>query len=184
MSRTARGLVFCALLLVPGRVTAQVESGPKPGAKAEPFRSYVTTGNNPNRSADVVAEAKGGPAVFLFVQSERWTRPVARFLKKLDTALEDGVPGAEVASAVAVWLTDDADAAKQYQPRAQTSLMLTKTVLSVFEGPRTGPEGWSLYDDTPLTAVVVKGGKVVKSVTMGVMDEPNVSPLVEALKSP
>jgi hypothetical protein len=174
----ALGLV----LLAASPATAQVESGPKPGEKPEPFKAYVTTGENPDRVAEPVDERKDKPTVFLFVQGGLWTRPVARFVKNLDNELEKGVDGAEGASAVAVWLTEEPEAAKAYQPRAQMSLTLTKTVLAVFEGPKTGPKGWSLYDAVPLTAVVVRGGKVVKSVTYDPMNEPDPKEVVDALR--
>jgi hypothetical protein len=171
-----------ALSFAGGNATAQVESGPRPGEKPVPFKAYVTTGPSADKAVDLVGEHKDKPTVFLFVQNEHWNRPVARVIKTLDGELEKGIDGAEGASAVAVWLTDEVEASKSYQPRAQQSLMLARTTLSVFEGPRAGPEGWSLYDTVPLTAVVVRGGKVVKSFPFDVMDESPVAAIVKSLK--
>jgi len=175
----ALGLLF----LTTGSARAQVESGPKPGESPARFDAYVTTGENPDRSVDVLKETSGHPVVIVFVQKALWTRPVARYLKNLDTALENGVEGAEGASAVAVWLTDEPEASKAYQPRAQMSLMLSRTLFSVYEGSPLGPKGWALYDGVPLTAVVLRSGKVLKSVAFDPVDKPDPDEVVKALKS-
>ena len=85
------------------------------------------------------------------------TRPLARFLKKLDEV----VPKVgEDAAVVAVWLTDDPAKTKAYLPVAQDSLQLQVTALTCFTGDKEGPKGWGINADAHATAVVTARGKV------------------------
>jgi hypothetical protein len=159
------------------------ESGPPVGAKVEGFKVFVATGDLPDRQADLVSERKGLPTVFVFVPQMHWSRPVARLVKALDTRLEQGIKGAEDATAVAVWLTDDAEGARRYLPRAQHSLLLAKTPLCVFEDSKQGPASWAISDAAAATVVVVRGGKVVKTFAGLSADDLSLAEIVSALET-
>ena len=123
------------LALLPASVgRGQLTSGPEAGARAEPFRVAVAAGDRAGQEADLVAERKGEPAVYLFVRAESWDRPMARFLRTLDQELAGGIEGAEGASAVAIWLTDDA----QWMVTSPTPFFIASST-----APRCGPSSSS-----------------------------------------
>jgi len=67
---------------------------------------------------------KDKPTVYVFVQAEKWDRPMFRFIKTIDEKLGDA------GQVVAVWLTDDADKSKTYLPKIST--YFTNAALTVF----------------------------------------------------
>ena len=87
---------------------------------------YDVTGTNKEKTVDYAAERKDKPTVYVFIQADKWSRPVARFLKGLDGAVKKD---SEDAYVVAVWLTDDAAATKDYLPKAQQSVRFENTAL-------------------------------------------------------
>jgi hypothetical protein len=176
-------VVFLALLAAPGPAPAQLRSGPAHGGPAPATLPAIVVHGEPAAGQADLAEARDGePTVFLFVRADRLDRPMARLMRTLDRALADGVEGAPEAAAVAVWITDDPGASREYLPRFQQSLELEKTALSVFEGSLLGPEGWDINDAASLTAVVVKGGKVVLSTGYDSLGEADVRGVVRAIK--
>jgi hypothetical protein len=160
-------------------VRADVTSGPKAGDKVEDFQAFGVVGSIEGKTGSYVQDRKGEPTVFVFVQQQHWDRPMARMLKKLDTATKEA---SDKAAVVAVWLTDKADAAKDYLPKAQMSLSFVNTSLGVFEGEKTGPNNWGINTDAHCTVVVTKGGKVVESIALESVNETDAKKVVEALK--
>jgi hypothetical protein len=160
----------------------QVRSGPEVGARVSSFQVHAVTGDLAGKTADYVAERKDLPTVYLFVQASAFDRPMARFIRSLDQELDRGVEGAIDARTVAVWLTDDPNQSRDYLPRAQQSLQMTRTDLTVFEGDRFGPNGWSISGDARLTAVVIRNGQVAASLGFGSLNETDVPAIVKALK--
>jgi hypothetical protein len=149
--------VLLGVLTLAQVARAQVESGPAEGGKAEPLKVAVVEGQKPGEDVDLVAAAGEAPLVCVFVRAATWDRPVARFLKTIDAELAGRHPDARVA---AIWLTDDIPAAKEYLPRAQQSMKLTRADWTVApEGPN-GPNGWGINPGAHATAVVVAGGRV------------------------
>lgn len=161
----------------------QYESGPEAGAKIGPFSVYAATGEFAEKTVDFVTERKDLPTVYLFVQNVHWSRPVARFIRGLDAELEKGVEGATGIAAVGIWLADDPAPLKDHLPRVQMSIDLKKTALTVFEGPKAGPEGWSINDMAHLTVVIARKGKVVKSLGFESVNETNVAAVVDLIRS-
>jgi hypothetical protein len=176
---TLRPVAVVLLAALPA--LAGPQSGPKPGTPVEPLPVFAATGDQAGKTIDLAAERKERPTVYLFVQSEHWSRPLARFIKVLDQELADAPEGS---SAVVVWLSDDAAKGKEYLPVAQNSLNLIRTPLTVFEGSRFGPNGWAVNVDAFLTAVVVKDGKVAGSFGYISADEGDVPTTLELLKKP
>ena len=157
---------------------ADVASGPKAGEKVEDFKAYGAVGLFEGKDGSYLAERKGEPTVFVFVQSEHFTRPMARMLKELDAKAKETN---EKAVTVAVWLGDP-DAAKERLPRIQMSLNFVNTSLGVFEGDKSGPNNWGLNTDAHCTVVVVHNGKVVESIALQSVNETDAKKVVEALK--
>ena len=106
------------LLLVGSGVSAQVESGPLAGSEAKPVKAVALVKDEADKEKDFVAERAGKPTVFLFVQADKFDRPVVRFMRTLD---QDLVKNREDVHVVAVWLTDDVDMSKKYVPRVRVA---------------------------------------------------------------
>jgi hypothetical protein len=160
--------------------TAQdVTSGPDRGAKLPALKVFDATGPHKGKDADYVAERKDKPTVYVFIQADKWDRPMARFLKKLDEAVQkDG----EDAYVVAVWLTDSPDKTKEYLPLAQQSLQLQASALTCFTGERSGPKDWNINADAHLTAVAANKAKTAATFGYRSINETDVPAVQEGLK--
>jgi hypothetical protein len=172
-------LVIAAVACLTEAGRAQSQSGPATGEKVAALKVHAVTGSQAEKELDYAAERKDKPTIYVLIQADKWDRPVARFLKTLDGQV---AKTADDAAVVAVWLTDDVDKAKEYLPRAQQSLNLEHTVLTVFAGDKGGPQGWSLNLDATATAVVVREGKVVASFGYRSVNETDVRKVLAALK--
>ena len=71
---------------------------------------FDATGAHKNKNVDYAADRKGNPTVFLFINAQKFDRPMNRFMKTLDGVI---VKDFEDAYIVAVWLNGDADKTKQ-----------------------------------------------------------------------
>jgi hypothetical protein len=177
MSRVLLSTAF--LLALPVMVLADVASGPKAGDKVADFKAYGVLGVLEGKEGSYVKERKDEPTVFVFVQQEHWSRPMARFLKELDAK---GKEANDKSVVVAVWLSEKPAEAKDYLPRAQMSLNFSNTSLGVFEGEKSGPTDWGINTDAHCTVVVTHKGKVVESIALQSVNETDVKKVVEALK--
>jgi hypothetical protein len=167
--------VLSAVLVALG--AAGPDSGPPVRSKAEPHPAFVTVGDRAGESVNLAGERGDKPTLYVFVQADRWDRPMARFVRTLDQAVAQGGEGLDDAEMIAVWLTEDAPAAKEYQPRGQMSLNLARTRWTVFEGGRLGPSGWAINPEAFLTVVAVRDGKVAGRsgfISVGEEDVPGV----------
>jgi len=135
---------------------ADVESGPVVKEKPPALKVTCVVGDDEGKEVDYQAARGDKPTVYFFIRTDRFTRPLARVLKKVDGELGK----TENASAVAVWLTDNADQTKAHLPKIAQSLDFDHTTLAMFAKDREGPENWGINGDADLTAVVVRGGKV------------------------
>ena len=148
-------------------------SGPKEGAKVPPLKVYAVTGEPKDKEVEYAGLRKDKPTVYLFVSAKEFSRPMFRFVKKLDEDLGDN------GLVVAVWLTDDADKSKKYLPKI--SQYFKRAALTVFGGTE-GPKDWAINSDAHLTAVVAHKGKVVKSFGYLSLNETDVPAVVGTLK--
>lgn len=173
--------LHCALLLfsMPLIARADITSGPKAGEKPEDFKAYGVVGILESKEGSYLKERKDEPTVFVFVQQEHWSRPMARFLKELDSK---GKEANDKSVVVAVWLSEKPDAAKDYLPKAQMSLNFSNTSLGVFEGEKSGPNNWGINTDAHCTVVVTHKGKVIESIALQSVNETDVKKVQEALK--
>jgi hypothetical protein len=162
MLRVALGWAFLmAFLFATGQVLAQAPVSGPTTQTTPALKVFDATGPNTASEVDYTADRKGKPTVYLFVAADKWDRPVARFIKTLDTEVAKEIDDGYL---VAVWLTTDAEKTKEYLPRAQQSMNLQRTALTCYLGDKGGPQEWSLDPDAHLTAVVSHEGKVIKSV--------------------
>jgi hypothetical protein len=171
-------LLLC-LVVAPGTLRAQVESGPSAGSKIEVLKVVAATGDNAGKEADYAKERKDKPTIFVFVQADKWDRPTARFLRALDEALVKDYKDVQI---IAVWLTDDVAKAKEYLPKAQESLKLSQTTFAVHPGEKSGPAGWGINADAHVTAVVARDQKVTASFGFGSLNETDAPAVLKKLK--
>jgi hypothetical protein len=160
-----------------GLLWADVASGPKEGEKVAALPVYAVTGDPKEKDVDYAAVRKGKPTVFVFVQQEKWDRPMFRFLKKLDEVLPEVN---EAATPVAVWLTEKPDGAKEYLPKIVQ--YFKGTPLTVFTGDKSGPKDWGINPDAHVTVVVAAEGKVVASFGYQSVNETDAAAIRDALK--
>jgi hypothetical protein len=169
---------FVLILSLP-LLTQDVASGPAQGKKVPALPVFDATGPNKDQELDYTAERKDKPTVYVFVQADKWDRPIARFLRKLDEAVRGESPDAYV---IAVWLTENPDKTKEYLPVAQQSLQFQTTALSCFTGDKTGPKDWTVNTDAHVTAIVANKGKVAVTFGYRSINETDVPAVRDALK--
>src|SRR3954467_6035319 len=106
--------LMIVLIVFSRTLFAQVESGPKPGTKAEALQVVVATGDAAGKEVDFADQRKEKQTLFGSVQADKWDRPVARYLKTIDGGLAKSHPDVQL---IAVWLTGDVEKAKAYFPK-------------------------------------------------------------------
>lgn len=148
----------------------------------KPFKVFVAAGNNAGTEVDIVAQRKEATTIYLFVGASNWARPVAGYIRKFDKEVATGVPGAEGAAIVVVWLSDEPAKGKEYLPKAQMSLNLSRTDWTVFEGQKAGPDGWNVDIASALTTVIVRGNKEVGRLQYKSVNELDVPEAIKLLK--
>jgi hypothetical protein len=177
--RRAFSLVITALFaLSPLAARADVASGPGEGNAVEKFKVTVVAGESSGKELDFVTERKEKPTVFVFVFADKFSRPMARFIKVLDDKLKAERTDVDI---VAVWLTDDVNKSKDYLPKAFMSLKTERTAWSVFDGEKTGPNTWGINPDADITVVVSDGAKAKFSKGYRSINETEVPKVFEAL---
>jgi hypothetical protein len=117
----------------------------------------------------------------MFLRADRFSRPLARVLKNIDTEINKLDNGT---TAVAIWLTDDATKTKNYLPLVQQSLKFDDTTLAYIEHKEQhGPESWGINPDADLTVVVIEKGKVTQRFGFVAPNEKATKKLTEILDS-
>jgi hypothetical protein len=172
-------IVASVLVFLPSVVRAQTSSGPSPGNRIEPLKAVVVVGDDVGQEVEFAAKREGKPTIYVFLQADKFDRPVARFLKTLDEELSKERGEAAI---VAVWLTDDVEKGKEYLPRVQQSINLSQTTVAVYPGDKNGPTGWSINPGAHLTAVVAHDSKVTASFGYRSLNETNVPEVLAKLK--
>ena len=172
--------IFAAIfvLIFASQIRAQLNSGPDPGSNISPLRVAVITGENAGETLEVAQRRGALPTIYIFIQADKWDRPLARFLRALDDDLRKDRSDVAV---VVTWLTDDVEAAKDYLPKAQQSIQLSQTSLAVSPGDKNGPTGWSIDARAHLTAVVASDSRVVAKFAYRSLNETNVPEVIAKL---
>lgn len=170
-------LNLAAVTLATGVAAADVESGPKAGEKVTELKVHVVSGTSEGKEIDYAADRKDAPTVYLFVNAERFSRPIHRYIKTLDGKL----PGvSDQVKAVAVWVGGEADKSKEFLPKIKQ--YYDHTALTVFGGDANGPNGWGVNATAHLTVVVAHRGKVVKSFAYESVNDTDVAAAEAELK--
>lgn len=178
-SRSILCLLVMLAVVSTVRADSDVVSGPIVGEKVGPLTVFAVTGKHENKQLDYVADRKDKPTVYVFIQADRWSRPMARFLRGLDGKVKGT---SEDAYVVAVWLTDDHDKTRNYLPRADRALKLNDTALTYYPKEKAGPGAWGINADAGLTAVVVNAGQATATFGYVSINETVVPDVVNALK--
>lgn len=173
------GSLIALLCAVSSVALADVVSGPTTGSKPEAFKVSIATGDDAGKEVDLVEQRKDKPQILVFIAADKWDRPMARYLKTLDTELSEKRPDLRV---VAIWLTDDANKSKEYLPKADQSLKFKQTTLGVCEKDKNGPNTWGINSDAHLTAVSMSGNVADFSVGYRSLNETDVPDLLKKLK--
>src|SRR5262245_30720954 len=106
-----RATVVFVLLAFSAPAHGDVASGPAAGEAVKDLKVFGVVGPVEGKEVNYVKERQDAPTVYAFVQSEFWSRPMARFLKTLDKGAKDAD---EKAAIVAVWLSEKPDDQKDY----------------------------------------------------------------------
>jgi hypothetical protein len=169
-----------AAFLVPASAQ-DVDSGPKAGEKIGALKAFGLVGTVEGKEADFAAERKDEPTVYLFVQTEHFSRPMAQFIKGLDSKVKEAN---EKATVVAVWVGDKAafEKNKDYLPKVQMSIKLENTAIAAHDGEKSGPNGWGINADAHLTVVFADKGKVAKTFAFVSVNGTDVRPVLAAVK--
>lgn len=175
MWRILMSLIVCVPMTA---AMADNVSGPEKGAKIGELKVYATAGDDAGKVVNVTESQKEKTTIYVFVQAELFTRPIGRFLKTLDTKVNNDLQGVEV---IAVWLSDDVEKSREYLPRVQTSIQLARTQWTVFDGDKNGPPEWGINSDAHVTVVTTKQGVALKSTGYVSINETVVDEVVKSL---
>lgn len=178
MKRNSCILVACVALSLAAVAWADVDSGPAVGNPVPELKVYAVTGDQADKEVAISTERADKPTVWMFVPKDKFNRPMARLMKDLDTKLKD-LTDAQI---IAVWLTDDQFATKDYLPKAQQSIKLEHSVLSYYQGDPAGPADWGINPDAEVTVVVTGGGKIAATWGFVSVNETVADEIVTALK--
>jgi hypothetical protein len=158
---------------------ADVESGPKAGDKVAPLKVHAVSGPIEDKEVDFAKDRKDEPTIYAFINGEKFARPVARYLKELDGKVGDS---GKKAVLVVVWTGGEFDKNKEYMPKLYKAMGFGNSSLAVFNGDANGPKDWGLNSVATVTAVVVNGGKVVKSFAYESVNDTDAKEALESLK--
>lgn len=152
---TRHAPLLTATLLVAATARADVQSGPDLNDKLPPLKVYVVTGDQAGKTVDLAVERKDKPTIYVLIQAEHWTRPMGRYLRRLDTELAKTSDDAHL---VAVWLTADEQKTRDYLPVVQNAMKLKDTTFALYPDI-DGPDGWGINTTAHVTTVIAEMGK-------------------------
>jgi hypothetical protein len=175
MLRLASSLLLISTTLA----LAAIESGPAVDSALPELKADAVTGDDAGKKITFTTTRKAKPTVYVFIRSDKFDRPIARYLKVLDKALAELGKDTHI---VAVWITDDADKTREYLPKVQQSIKLEATTLALYAEDKLGPNAWALNDRAHVTTIVTDGVKVKARFAEQSLNETNVPEVTAALK--
>ncbi len=175
MLRLASSLLLISTTLA----LAAIESGPAVDSALPELKADAVTGDDAGKKITFTTTRKAKPTVYVFIRSDKFDRPIARYLKVLDKALAELGKDTHI---VAVWITDDADKTREYLPKVQQSMKFEATTLALFAEDKLGPNAWVLNDRAHVTTIVTDGVKVKARFAEQSLNETNVPEVTAALK--
>lgn len=158
---------------------AHAAAGPEVGAGVPKLSAAVLQAGDDYVDADLATTSKEKFVVYLLVNSSKWDRPIARFLKTLDSKLREYGASPEIA---AVWITGTVDETKQYLPKVRQSLQFEHTTLAAVADDGNGPADWNTSADASLTVVIADRGKVAALFEFVSTNETDVPMIGEAIE--
>lgn len=168
-------LTLCIGMLL---LSVDPESGPAVG-KAAPKLEVRVVRESAGEPEDVAKPRKEKPTLYVFIPKAKWDRAMARFVRAVDEGLENVHEG----RLIFVWIAkDEHEASADYLQRVQKSLNLQRTQWTVFKGEPADVTDWELNPDVLLTAVVVREGKVLKSLGYRAINETDAPGVLKLLK--
>ena len=171
-------IAVLGLLISASLTFADPNSGPDAGTKLTKLKVAVVTGDDAGKEVDFIGTRKDAPTVYLLVAADKFDRPLARFMKVLDTDLKKDRADIQI---VAIWLADDVAKYKEYLPKAQQSMKFEQTTLGVHPGDVNGPEGFNIHTGAHLTVVIADKQTVVASLGFRSVNDTDVPGIVEKL---
>lgn len=171
-------LAFLAFTLITVSDDTDTKAGPDVGKPVPELKLTQIHGDQAGKEVDARELAKTTSTIFVTVRKDKWDRPVARVLRQLDEAVSKQDNKARI---VLVWVSKDADHAKEYLPKAQQSLKLQASSWNLFNGEVYDAAGWQLSGDGPLNIIIAKAGKVHWGQAFGTVDEKVAAKVTAAL---
>lgn len=171
-------LTFFMLTLIACIDDTDTKAGPEVGKPIPELKLAQIHGEHAGKEVDARELAKTPSTIFVTVRKDKWDRPVARVLKQLDEAVAKQDSKAQI---VIVWVSKDADHAKEYLPKAQQSLKLSASSWNHYSGEVYDAAGWQLSGDGPLNIIIVKAGKAHWGRAFATVNEKIVGKVTEAM---
>ena len=103
-------VVVLSLVALINVARAELVSGPGAEKKLDALKVFVATGDQASKEVEFIAERKEKPTVYIVVPAEKFSRPMARFIKTLDEKLNAERTDIDI---IVVWLTDDVAKTKE-----------------------------------------------------------------------
>lgn len=179
MNRTTWVGSLAATLVAGSLFAADLKSGPNVGVRVGKLPVFAATGAHENKELDYAAVRKEKPTIYIFVNGEHFSRPMAQYIRAIDQKLATGKDKAE---AVAVWMTAKTDEMKEYLPKVQQSIQLQATALTIATGEKPRLQDWKINDDAHITVVVVNAGSVAGSVAHQSVNATDAEAVMKLLK--
>jgi hypothetical protein len=154
-------------------------AGPEVGKDVPKLQAAVLGADTNYEEADLAAKSRDKFVVYLLVNSAKWDRPIARFLKTLDMKLREYGATPEL---TAVWITATTDETKEYLPKVRQSLQFEHTTLAAFTDEGNGAADWNVGSDASLTVVIADRGKTAAVFEFVSTNEPDVPMVGEAIR--
>lgn len=174
-------LYVVLVCLLPPSGLRDLETGPAKSTALPALKVHAVTGDKENMEVDFAAERKDKTTAYIFLRSDRFDRPIGRFLRVFDEGLRKD---AKECQAIVIWLTDDVEKGKEYLPRVQQSLKLTHTVFTVYTGEIAGPTDWAINGDCHMSVILAHQGKIHATFGFRSTNETDVPKVLKALPKP
>lgn len=179
MNRTTLLGAMAVTLMAAPILAADLKSGPNVGVRVGKLPVFAATGAHENKEIDYAAERKEKPTIYIFVNGEHFSRPMAQYIREIDQKIANGK---EKAEAIVVWMTDKLDETKEYLPKVQQSIQLQATALTIATGDKPRLQDWKINDDAHITVVVVNTGSVAGSVAHQSVNKTDAEAVIKLLK--
>ena len=172
--------LLCVLTLSDDK---EIVAGPELNKPIPSLKTTQIVGEQADKEIDCKETAQTKPTLLVFVRSDKWDRPVARVLKQIDDAfIAERKDHPDVHVGI-IWVSKDAERAKEYLPKVQQSLKMQASSWNFYNGEVYDATGWQLSGDGSLNLVLVKNNKAVWGRAYSTMQEAIAKKVMKELKS-